>query len=135
MDEQTTWNIEFQWTQITNQTTISNDDQLANISLITPITTTDILSFEYMSSSSLSIPAFQLQDDTSYLFYIHASNGGDFSDPNTTASAHVILSAFDIPSKKAVSQNTISISSSVTVAVSDLFEFPRGSPPDNDHYR
>ena len=132
MDEQTTWNIEFKWTQITNDSVIS---QIDTSSLITPITTTDILTFEYMSSSSLSIPAFGLQDDASYLFYVSASNGGDFEDVNTTASAHVIVTAFDVPVMKAVYQQTIGTSSTLDIAVSDLFEFPRGSPPDNDHYQ
>ena len=48
--------------------------------LITPITMDDALGgvIEYDSSSSLSIPAFALRDDASYLFRVSASNGGDF---------------------------------------------------------
>lgn len=135
MDEQTTWNIEYKWTQITNASVIAEVD---TASLITPISTMDILkssSFEYLSSSSLSIPAFGLEDDASYLFHVAASNGGDFEDGNTTASALVIVTAFDVAVRRAVYQQTVGTSSTLEVAVSDLFEFARGSPPDNGHYQ
>eukprot|EP01084_Bolivina_argentea_P074412 134987_1 len=130
------WQMSYKWMQITDHNQIINDgiDISSNILMNTPITYTDILTFDYDSTSSLSIPAFSLKDDKSYLFYVYASNGGDFNDVNTTAFAYVIVTAFDIPLVKTVYQKTIG-TNEFNLYYTDLFEFPRGIAPDNTHYQ